>query len=175
MPLIRWPLLVAMVFSLSGCISGIDYGKVQHSQLSAGPECNPAASNVAAIEDKPFFFVTSRLPDCSNGEPKLTSFRADRLRYGRHAEPMSRKLAKARGQSQPTPLTFQADALWWQALEQTAKAQNGRVLVYVHGFRETFLTSARDTAQIAQLTGFPGPIIQYSWALARHAAWLWRR
>ena len=163
MPLIRWLLLVVMIFGLSGCISGIDYGKIPHVQLSAGPACNPVASNVAAIEGKPFFFVTSRLPDCSNGEPKLTGFRADRLRYGRHAEPTPRKLAKAGGQSQTTPLTFQAEALWWQALEQTANSQNGRVLVYVHGFRETFLTSSRDTAQIAQLTGFSGPVIQYSW------------
>ena len=163
MPLIRWPLLVAMILGLSGCISGIDYGKVQHAQLSAGAACNPVSSDIAAVEDKPFFFVTSRLPDCFDGEPTLTGFRADHLRYGRHAEPTPRKLAKARGQSQTTPLTFQAKALWWQALERTAKEQNGRVLVYVHGFRETFLTSARDTAQIAELTGFSGPVIQYSW------------
>jgi len=43
------------------------------------------------------------------------------------------------------------------------RAADGRVLVYVHGFRETFYTSSRDTAQIARLANFTGPVIEYSW------------
>jgi predicted alpha/beta hydrolase family esterase len=37
------------------------------------------------------------------------------------------------------------------------------VLLYVHGYRETFTSTAKDTVQIATLSQFDGPIIQYSW------------
>ena len=37
------------------------------------------------------------------------------------------------------------------------------MLLFVHGYRETFGTTAKDAAQIARLTGFDGPLIAYSW------------
>ena len=39
----------------------------------------------------------------------------------------------------------------------------GRVLVYVHGYRETPVSTARDSFQMKRLTEFAGPVIQYSW------------
>src|SRR3546814_10771158 len=43
------------------------------------------------------------------------------------------------------------------------RPQAGRVLLYVHGYRENFNTTSKDAAQIARMTGFDGPIIEYSW------------
>ena len=37
------------------------------------------------------------------------------------------------------------------------------MLLYVHGYRETFETTSKDAAQIARMTGFDGPIVEYSW------------
>jgi predicted alpha/beta hydrolase family esterase len=143
---------------LAGCISGIKYGDVPHAQLAAGPGCqsNPDTADIAI--DMPMFAVTSRLPDCL-GTAKLTDFRGDKTRYLRFANPI--RNAKVKGKDATlVPLAFEK---WWTDLAKATDANNGRVLVYVHGFRETFKTSSRDTAQIARLTEFKGPVIQYSW------------
>jgi predicted alpha/beta hydrolase family esterase len=151
-----------LLMMLSGCISGIDYGKIPHAQLSAGSLCNPKASDTIETDGKPFFLVTSRLPDCQNASPVLTDFRTERLRYGKFGAPIAAKIAKTKAALNP-PLAFQPDEIWWTELQASVKASNGHVLLYVHGFRETFRTSSIDVAQIANLTEFPGPVIQYSW------------
>ena len=147
---------------LSGCISGIDYGKVPHSLLSAGPVCNPRVMEDVGESDKPMFAVTSRLPDCRDAAVRLTSFRSNDLRFARFDVTETRK-AKGVKKSLSSSLSFQPEEQWWAALAKAAAASDGRVLLYVHGFRETFTTSARDTAQIQRLSGFSGPVIQYSW------------
>ncbi|MEE9434936.1 MAG: alpha/beta hydrolase [Sphingorhabdus sp.] len=144
---------------LSSCISGIDYGDVPHEVRAAGPRCNPAAVDDGAISDKPIFLVTSRLPDCTGDAPALTDFRSSQLRYGH----FSRLAGESKAAKQKTLLAFAPQHAWWAALETKAKANEGRVLVFVHGYRETFNTSSRDAAQIARLTQFSGPVIHYSW------------
>jgi esterase/lipase superfamily enzyme len=61
------------------------------------------------------------------------------------------------------PLAFQPEAEWWDGLRDAANLRKGRVLLYVHGYRETFPSTAKDAVQMASLTQFDGPIIQYSW------------
>jgi esterase/lipase superfamily enzyme len=145
-----------------GACGAVDYGKIQHSDLAAGPQCNPVTTDEAASASKAFFLVTSRLPDCRDGKARLTNHRSNDLRYGVFAAPQKSKAAKGDAGIM-TPMAFQPAADWWRSLQGAAIAKQGRVLVYVHGFHETMDSSSKDTAQIAALNGFDGPVIQYSW------------
>lgn len=148
--------------ALSGCGVAVEYGDIPHSQLVDNPRCNPAQTDAATITGKDYFAVTSRLPDCLGETVKLTNQRGDRVRYGRFAAPLTIKPAKGDKQA-VVPLAFQPEAEWWDGLRDAANLRKGRVLLYVHGYRETFPTTAKDTVQIAALTQFDGPVIQYSW------------
>ncbi len=159
--------MLALILSLSGCISGIKYGDVRHAELVADPRCNPQSADVADVSNQPLFAVTSRLPDCRGGNILLTDFRAEKLRYVRFGAPARWGSAKGQaakgGGADIVPISIQSETRWWEDLAKQTGANDGRLLVYVHGFRETFYTSSRDTAQIARLTEYKGPIIQYSW------------
>lgn len=148
--------------ALSGCVSAVNYGKIPHSALSVDPRCNVKAGEAVAATDKPFFAVTSRLPDCRASELSLTDFRSDQMRYARFAPSTDMTIAKGKTKK-VTPMAFQSDAQWWSELADATNARKGRVLLYVHGFRETFETTSADTIQIARLTGFDGPVVAYSW------------
>jgi pimeloyl-ACP methyl ester carboxylesterase len=150
------------IFALSGCVSAISYGDVPHSQLSAAPQCNPLASDVIEVADKPFFAVTSRRPDCRRSIIDLTSFRSEQMRYARFATPNNILIAKGKTRK-ITPIAFQDESRWWAGLADATNAHKGQVLLYVHGFRETFDTTSADAAQIARLTGFDGPVVAYLW------------
>jgi pimeloyl-ACP methyl ester carboxylesterase len=145
---------------LSACAA--NYGKVPHSTYAADPRCAVTpASGGSALGDSALFLVTSRLPDCRSNLLSLTNFRSEQVRYGRFDRPR-----RGEGKGQPkevVPLNFQDESRWWADLENTMVRGNGRVLVYVHGYRETFASNARDSFQMQRLTGFTGPIIQYSW------------
>jgi esterase/lipase superfamily enzyme len=153
---------VMLLLALPGCISGMKYGDVPHTQLVSDPRCGsaPMAADIAA--ELPMFAVTSRLPDCRGPDIKLTDFRGDQVRYLRFAKPAQFAAAKGKPVTR-TPLAIEPAEKWWTDLAKATDANKGRVLVYVHGFRETFESTSRDTAQIARLTEFNGPVIQYSW------------
>jgi esterase/lipase superfamily enzyme len=155
-------LILALFASLSGCISAIKYGDVPHVQLSSDPRCNPQESSAAGITGKPMFAVTSRLPDCRGANAFLTDYRSDKIRYLRFSAPEKRAAAKGK-EVTITPVAFEPESAWWGQLANEAAKNDGRVLLYVHGFRETFDTSSRDSAQMARLAEFKGPMIQYSW------------
>jgi predicted alpha/beta hydrolase family esterase len=147
---------------LSGCTVAVAYGDVPHSTLAENPRCNPAQNDSAAIAGKDHFIVTSRLPDCRGDTIILTNHRADRLRYARFAPPQ--KIKPAKGDAQVVvPLAFQPEDAWWDGLRDAANLRKGRVLLYVHGYRETLATTARDAVQIGTMSNFDGPIIHYSW------------
>ena len=155
--------LLCLSFGLSGCISGIEYGDVPHGVYVADPRCNPAADMAQNGGDNlPHFAVTSRLPNCQNPDVKLTDFRGDKLRYLRFGERPDKKSGKL-DKKAAVPISILAQQHWWADLEQAARANNGRMLIYVHGYRESFTSSSHDAAQIKRLSGFAGPIIHYSW------------
>lgn len=163
-------LLLAMPLWLAGCISAVDYGAIRHADYVANGRCDPGPEDMPvdvdtdwAAADKPFFLVTSRLPDCRTADVKMLSHRGDKLRFGRFAAPQDKINEKGKVDGQHIPFTFSNNARWWADLSKAMGDQEGRVLLYVHGFRETFFTSSRDTAQMARLTEFNGPVIQYSW------------
>lgn len=159
----RTKILIAALGSLalSGCITPVKYGKVRHADYVADPRCTAqpgAAVDGAAL---PLFFATSRLPDCRTDDIRLLRHRGDRMRYGRFAAPVEVKIG--RDKALRTPLAFQDTADWWRALQAETDRKQGRVLLYVHGYRETFETTSKDAAQIQRMTGFDGPVIEYSW------------
>lgn len=150
------------LLALSGCGAAVKYGDVQHSKLAESPTCNPTKTDTQALAGKDFFIATSRLPDCRNGDVKLTGHRSDKVRYARFAAPLLVKPAKG-NETTVVPTAFQPEADWWMGLRDAANLRQGRVLLYVHGFRENIDSSSKDTAQIAALTKFDGPVILYSW------------
>lgn len=157
----RWTIL-ALPWLIAGCVTPVEYGEIPHSAYVAADRCNPTASDTVDGNDKPFFFVTSRLPDCLTENISLLNHRGDKVRYGRFAGP--RDVEREPGKTTRTiPLAFSNSQLWWTNLSSEMKAADGRVLLYVHGYRETFFSSSSDAVQIARLANFTGPAIQYSW------------
>ena len=155
-PLLLLPLLLA------GCTVAVEYGDIPHNVLAENPRCNPAQNDSASVSGKDYFIVTSRLPDCRGDNIKLTNHRADRVRFGRFSPPETIKPAKGDKQL-VVPVAFQPEDAWWDGLRDAANLRNGRVLLYVHGYREKLQTTARDTVQIGAMSNFDGPIIHYSW------------
>ncbi len=147
---------------LTACAASVNYGKIPHSQYVADQRCsNPVTQEGEGLSTDQLFLVTSRLPDCRSDLIKLTNFRSEQMRYGRFAPP--RPGIDKRQPKMVVPLSFQDETRWWTDLEAAMVKSNGRILVYVHGYRETFLTNSRDSFQMQRLTEFAGPIIQYSW------------
>ena len=155
-PLLLLPMLLA------GCTVAVEYGDIPHNVLAENPRCNPAQNDSASVSGKDYFIVTSRLPDCRGDTIKLTNHRADRVRFGRFSPPETIKPAKGDKQL-VVPVAFQPEDAWWDGLRDAANLRNGRVLLYVHGYREKLQTTARDTVQIGAMSNFDGPIIHYSW------------
>lgn len=159
----RTPLIIlALSIALSACASTVDYGKISHARYVEDPRCSatPAAQTSARLPEA-VFLITSRLPDCRGPDVTLTSFRGEQLRYGQVEQP--RPSTAKRGPKFTVPLYLTGEARWWADLEAAMASGDGRVLVYVHGYRETFFTNTRDAFQIRRLTEFAGPVIQYSW------------
>ncbi|MGI9360306.1 MAG: alpha/beta hydrolase [Parasphingorhabdus sp.] len=162
------PAMLALPLWLAGCISPVNYGEIRHSEYVADSRCDPAENLAIEVADKPHFFVTSRLPDCRNSDVKMLNYRSDKMRFGRFAAPEPELDEKGKENGRTIPFTLAHENRWWADLAKSmdkgpGDKESGRVLLYVHGFRETFFTSSRDAAQIARLTGFSGPVIHYSW------------
>ncbi|MFN3453073.1 MAG: alpha/beta hydrolase, partial [Sphingorhabdus sp.] len=83
-------------------------------------------------------------------------------RFGRFSPPETIKPTKGDKQL-VVPVAFQAEADWWAGLRDAANLRKGRVLLYVHGYRETLQTTARDSVQIGKMSNFDGPTVHYSW------------
>ena len=154
--------LLLLPMLLAGCTVAVEYGDIPHNVLAENPRCNSAQNDSASVSGKDYFIVTSRLPDCRGDTIKLTNHRADRLRFGRFSPPETIKPAKGDKQL-VVPLAFQQEDAWWAGLRDAANLRKGRVLLYVHGYRETLQTTARDTVQIGAMSNFDGPIVYYSW------------
>ncbi len=149
--------VASAALALTGCVTPVDYGKIPHAAYVADPRCTAQPGATVDEAALPLFFVTSRLPDCRTDAISLTNHRGDRMRYGRFSKPVEI------GKKLRTPMAFQDEGDWWQGLQAETDRRQGRVLLYVHGYRETFETTSKDAAQIARMTGFDGPVIEYSW------------
>lgn len=153
---------LVLLLGLVGCISPVKYGAIHHSDYVAHPRCSPQFGASAPSEHLPYFVVTSRLPDCRDDQIRLLHHRSNIVRFGRFDTPQNAE-EKSKKTTASVPFSIDNEAQWWRDLANQMGARKGRVLLYVHGFRETFLSSSKDTAQIARMTNFDGPVIQYSW------------
>ncbi len=153
---------LVLVFGLLLSACATNYGKISHARYASDPRCvTDPTSGSLALSGEALFLVTSRLPDCRADLLTLTNFRSPQIRYGRFDQPRP-----GVGKSQPkmiVPLGFQSEEGWWADLQAEMAKGDGRVLVYVHGYRETFASNSRDSFQMKRLTEFAGPVIQYSW------------
>lgn len=148
--------------ALSGCISPVAYGDIRHGEYVADPRCDPEIGNPTSIKpSQTLFFVTSRLPDCRENDLRLLHHRTERIRYGRFAE--SSMVTRQGKEKLHTDIGFEHEQDWWKDLQSEANRREGRLLLYVHGYRENFDSTSKDTAQIARMTGFDGPVISYTW------------
>ncbi|MGN6690862.1 MAG: alpha/beta hydrolase [Sphingopyxis sp.] len=154
--------VASAALALAACVAPVDYGKVRHAAYVADPRCTAQAGAPVDEAALPLFFVTSRLPDCRADAITLLNHRGDTVRYGRFAAPREMNIGGKKKKLR-TPMAFQNEGDWWQALQAETDRRQGRVLLYVHGYRETFETTSKDAAQIARMTGFDGPVIEYSW------------
>lgn len=154
--------VASAALALAACVAPVDYGKVRHAAYVADPRCTAQAGAPVDEDALPLFFVTSRLPDCRADAITLLNHRGDTVRYGRFAAPREMNIGGKKKKLR-TPMAFQNEGDWWQALQAETDRRQGRVLLYVHGYRETFETTSKDAAQIARMTGFDGPVIEYSW------------
>ena len=150
---------IILTLGLSACVfPSVEYSETPWRDFVDG--CRNTSAE--ELSDKPYFLVTSRLPDCRDNPVSLTVQRADNIRYGRFSKPEMFKPQKGkeymRGQ-----LAFQAEATWRQSLASEARKHDGKVLIYVHGYNETFASTSEDAIDIATYTGFSGPVVHYSW------------
>jgi predicted alpha/beta hydrolase family esterase len=158
----RPALIVAGLMAVSGCSAAVQYGKVPHNVYVADPRCQADHSGGQTSQALPYFVVTSRLPDCRGIAITLTNQRADRVRYGRFDDAPLGITKKAKTVAQ-LPLAFESEASWWAGLRAVTERRKGRVLLYVHGYRETFASTSDSASQIARLAALDGALIQYSW------------
>lgn len=158
--------LLLLPLLISACISPVQYGPIPHGDYVANDRCRPGVQPAEQFADKPYFAVTSRLPDCRTEPVTLLAQRSDTVRYARFGDPTDIQITDAKGKvttQARIPLALNDDQQWWDDLAAETKRRDGRILLYVHGFRETFFTSARDSAQIARLSGLDIPMVHYSW------------
>jgi len=151
---------------VTACISPVQYGDIPHANYVENERCRPGIQSSEVLSDKPYFAVTSRLPDCRTDQIALLNQRSDIVRYGRFGAPEEREITDAKGKAKMQkviPFALNNDQQWWDDLAAETKKHDGRILLYVHGFKETFFTSARDSTQIARLTGLDIPVVHYSW------------
>ena len=154
--------VILLPLAASACISPVQYGDIRHADYVANDRCNPGVKPQEVFSDKPFFLVTSRLADCRTENVKLLEHRGDRVRYGRFAEPGP--LANEKGKLETNvAMSLENKQQWWDDLGKAVSGDSGRILLYVHGYKETFLTSAKDAAQIARMTDLDVTVVHYSW------------
>jgi len=162
---LRFCLLILPIL-VTACISPVQYGDIPHGDYVANDRCRPGVQPAETLADKPYFAVTTRLPDCRTDRVTLLNQRSEVIRYGRFGDPAETEITDAKGKvkmQEAIPFALNNDKQWWDDLAAQTKKHDGRILLYVHGFKETFFTSARDSAQIARLSGLDIPMVHYSW------------
>ena len=152
--------LTALLCLTSCILPSVKYGETPWSDYVENAHCQGEVS--VSRPDLPYFLITSRLPDCRSDPATLTIQRGDRLRYGRFGRP-EWMTSEEGGRYERGRFVFQSEAGWWAAFDERARANDGRVMLYVHGFNERLPSTSKDAADMARFSGFEGPVIKYSW------------
>ena len=172
---IRNIFIILLSFGLVSCITPPTYdGGDWRNFVGINNDLCIARSN-EILQDRspasfPHYFISSRLPYCADGKILMTLQRTDKMRYGRvDTIPEGRKFAKEDILLQKSETIVQDEESWYQNIARHAARNEGRIILYTHGYNETYLETASRIARIQIITEFKGPIIQYSWPSHRKA------
>lgn len=174
-PMIRISLLAILSLLLTSCITppiydGGDWRNFVGRDRDLCIERSAEILQQRGIESFPHYFISSRLPYCAGGKILMTLQRTDKMRYGKFdIIPEGRKFAKEEILAKNSETIVQNEDLWLRQIANHAAANNGKVILYTHGYNETYLETASRIARFQIITQFQGPIIQYSWPSHRKA------
>jgi len=166
--LLRFPaffLVSALIAAVSAC-------------AIPGGSRDKAADAVATPRQIELFFATDRAPDADSGS-YFSSERSD-LSFGiaRVGIPaghlMGRKEAPSLLKFEWSPdehkhikvhdvLRLRQDEFFRRVTRSVAESQNGKLMIFVHGYNVDFPKASRDVAQFANDLKFGGPVILFSW------------
>jgi esterase/lipase superfamily enzyme len=136
----------------AGLLAGIA-GSADAAQSAAAPDPACAAQTDLpgqSAADAHLYFVTTRQVECRDGG--RVSFKNGRAgpTHGRFAGERLRPI-------------LQSQAAWMEAIQADLANSEGRLLVYVHGYFNSFQDAAERVQVIRRQTGFVGPIVVFSW------------
>lgn len=119
--------------------------------VQADPACAPQTDLPGQpTADARLYFVTTRQADCRTGGRVAFKNGRAALSYGYLADEGLRPV-------------LQSQAVWTDALRADLANSRGRLLVYVHGYFNSFADAAERARDIRSRTGFAGPIVVFSW------------
>ncbi len=168
-PILRVMIITGLTAILSSCITPPTYDGGDWKNFIGGNRdiCADRSNEVLQkrnLTSLPYYFISSRLPDCRGSKVRMTLQRTDKMRYGRFdVIPEGRKFEKEEVLAANSDTIIQDQNLWIQQIARHAAAADGRVILFTHGYNETYLETASRLARFQNATQFKGPLIQYSW------------
>ena len=155
----RFAILALVAFAASGCL--------MHEKALQSPFRDPALSTSSFVENPVLLVATTRKPE-GDGKvaPFFSSTRGAGLTFAEaRVNPpdnaYSRKLDRSKADWAVLGLENRTAA---GASDALARAANGKdVLIYVHGYNETFDTAALGAATLADGVGFEGRTALFAW------------
>lgn len=121
---------------------------------------NVPVSDMTEEDEKQLFFMSTALPDCRKGGLQLANYRHPQRTFGSgtyafisEMEPLSPTLAK------------HDEAEWLEALRQAVSqpGNNGRLLVFIHGYRTDFEIAHKDAVRVRALVAQDQPLVILHW------------
>lgn len=118
------------------------------------------------------FYVTNRQMTPHRGQIHYCASSADQLSFGRclifphkesHSESANQQLAAVSVEAAP----YSSEDSFFDAINEVRKStKQKRLIVFVHGYRRSFVNSMRVAAQMAKVTNLP--IVAFAWPSRNH-------
>lgn len=150
----RFAVLVCAAGLLAAC--GVELPKTA-SYVSA---CPPPTAIETDVTGAQLFFVSTSLPDCRSGRMRLAPYRHPEMTYGISALSADPREPWERHES------ARYDAKTWQTMldRSLARGNNaGRVLVYVHGYNNSYENALERGFKLSRLYWDGVPVVVFSW------------
>jgi len=145
--LLKSGLAIAGAILLSGC--GLEIPNA--SQFLAS--CDQHRPSVSDRERASVYFISSALPRCRDGRAEITGFRNLPEQVGRaHYDPDSEDVLEIEPAIEFTP-----SKEWIETVRRDARAANDKLVVFIHGYNNTFVDAFRRGADIERLYQPPWP------------------
>jgi esterase/lipase superfamily enzyme len=133
-------------------LAGLLGGLAVPAQGAQAPD--PACEAQTDLPDQPppddhLYFVTTRQPDCRTSPVRFKTGRAD---------PTFGYLQTSRLRP-----VLQSQTAWLNGLRAELASSGGRMLIYIHGYFNSFEDATSRAQLIRSRTGFTGPVLVFSW------------